>query len=484
MVSPHLPNEILTDIFLLGTLDWQENTPSELPFPILVSCLCQHWRIVAHHNAQLWCTIFPPQFQDSDQEEATKWVHRWLTRARNLRISIVADFTPWYPQKRVKGVGRLWSNIDAIVKAIVHCPERIRRLDIRSDDSDPTILKGTFKDLPMLPNLHQLSLQLPSICKVIVVDPSIPEFKGWFHKFPKLKVYRSDGMLVPKLQGLTTLSFRHAWLTARLLRDLLSSLPQLETLLFPTVSVLGTDSSASINLSVVVAPSLRAFAIDLNDADTYNENMPEGSGDHCINIFQQIRLPNLRYLELQRTPYLSEAFFDGIKQSFEHLETVHFSNPGIWSDCNIDQVILPTLSSLSNLRHLRFLSTRTAILNPTAQNDASVAPSTLIWPNILSITLCGSVNSEDLVNLCHFVKSHKLVEVVYLTEEAKRRLSTITMYGDEPDVWKDIPSDQPEAESIGTAEEWLKKIIRIETISRCDGLLDREGLNLKELSVV
>ncbi|KAF9524421.1 hypothetical protein CPB83DRAFT_612322 [Crepidotus variabilis] len=69
----------------------KKNSPSSLPFPILISCICSCWRALAYQTPRLWCTIFLPEVWDCGRETTSDWFHRWSLKALTIAIRNTAN---------------------------------------------------------------------------------------------------------------------------------------------------------------------------------------------------------------------------------------------------------------------------------------------------------------------------------------------------------------------------------------------------------
>ncbi|KAF8951824.1 hypothetical protein BDZ97DRAFT_1769265 [Flammula alnicola] len=185
-----LPNEVIVKIFSAGTeiCQWKTTRPQEFPFPILVSDVSSHWRLLAQSTPNLWAFMVPPLHKDEDT--CLSQTSKWLERSGALLVSVVLDGTMASPS-RTATLASLLENADS----------RVRRLDIWAYDS--------LAVRNCLPSLFNTSNNCPSVSTTILIFG--PPWKhrarmGSGSSLSSLTKLRVLGVITPNIPNLTSLT--------------------------------------------------------------------------------------------------------------------------------------------------------------------------------------------------------------------------------------------------------------------------------------
>lgn len=498
-----LPNELLAKVFQAGTRDWaaSSSAASTLPFPILISGVCQHWREVAITCPDLWSTIHVP-ICSSSTGTPPAWVQAWMDRSKSVPLTIILDI-PLYSNRLTQA---------ALLSTMIKYPTR--RVDIRSRNDDESNVHRLFMDV--LQGSHQNKYEQISLCfqehrrgrarftreeNVIREEwGCLPNCLASF-KVSKLRVI---GLAVypPQFPNLTSLTVWDMEATFLELRDLFSESPGLTNLVLCRLRVSPTSlPPADVGASITL-PSLQRLAVSF---------VRDSSNPSDIYPLRYLRLPNLSYLEINGDSNISlaSAFEDSLSSS-DRLHTLILLNwsHGIFYGAQDDLDDISFLRLLTSIRHLHLLHSTAALLtsSPSAaprrlrrpsiggvvqpqphsragmlaelrqvgvqlqaldldKSNSASKSSFIPFPNLQTITL-ATLAANDLLDVCHYVGARKSrLDAVYLSTTAQRHLSHTLVRTRGQDTYRvplpftrkrDIDVDQ-----IKDANDWLRERVQV-----------------------
>lgn len=231
-----VPNEILGEIFMLGyqtsLRDRRWLTSNVIPFEILTSHVCRHWRDLAVSLPQLWASPRPVVKGSSNLT-----LPLYLKRSLSYPLDVECDFRA---SSLTRATHQHSNKILAILASIVVHVQRWRRLAIVCNtDTDAELITAALLDLeaPLLITFEFTVLHLPpSAC--------ITARQLFTKGTPSLTTFRNAGLSLsrcrPKeLGSLTCLELcflRNQRLTHAQLLSTLSGLPGLEYLTMASVT--------------------------------------------------------------------------------------------------------------------------------------------------------------------------------------------------------------------------------------------------------
>ncbi|KAF8959652.1 hypothetical protein BDZ97DRAFT_1386431 [Flammula alnicola] len=479
-----LPNEVLAKIFFAGTEIWKNIRPQGFPFPVLVSDVCSHWRLLAQSTPNLWAFVIPPLHKDEDT--CLSQTSKWLERSGALLVSVVLDGRTASPSRTAKETTLLICKTLALL--LEKADSRVRRLDIWAYDS--FAVRNSLSGLFNTPHLQQLSLCFHD-------HPGIPSSFGntertwddWALSLSSLTKLRVLGVITPCIPNLTSLTAHNFRMSYHDVHALFETSPHLTNLVFDGLVPIMPPIPAE--RTRIQANSLRSIAVKSN-------GMKDPSS---IYIFQLLIIPNLTYLELEGTLSISSIFGSSISSSkIETLRVSHYpqfsflSNPGKDEDIRMFQ-------SFSSLRHLQLIQAPTMGFLSLSKSDHPVRTRTrtrsihlpkasiftrptmdplarprqyehgtlvtevhlpserqsVPWRELRGITL-DALLATDLACLCEFVAHHGKLESVELSKPAMRHLSeSLRRRGDKvfPIPWRVSSRDVGEDGATKDVKEWL-----------------------------
>ncbi|KJA22742.1 hypothetical protein HYPSUDRAFT_40532 [Hypholoma sublateritium FD-334 SS-4] len=446
-----LPNEIVARIFYAGTQFWSDGRVEALPFPLLVSAVCSHWKLLAVDTPELWAFIAPPLHKSADA--CLLHTSKWLARSGGMFLSIVLDSRPSHLAFPLRERQKTSSLIAETLHLVANAARgRLRRLDIF--DRVNTVVLSRLQSLYDAPNLQQLSLCF------IAFDPPFSSFGSddntamvapWVCSLPNLTKLRLMGLCLPYIRTLTTLNAVGFRLSYNDAQALFSTSPNLSSLQFDQLPVL--SSPLPDRFSMINAHSVRSIVV-------ISEPLITGA----VYLFEILSLPNLTRLELNGTGAVSVSSVFGPSLSGTKIQTLRITCSQAWllfsSRKNEDIKILHSLSTLENLQiihgPIQILSrsgniphsrARTRSITIRAERPAAhlmtgkaieaarIAldssndfqpledrKNTMPWPDLRTIRL-DSLLATDVASLCEFVAHHKGLRTVELSYSAMRHLS-------------------------------------------------------------
>lgn len=498
-----LPNEIIARIFYAGTQIWSESRTraQELPFPLLVSGVSAHWRLVARSTPELWTFIVPPLHRDADF--CISETVDWLSRSKSLLVSVVLD-----DRRRVG----LAAEISTLLSKILFCImdseaiSRLRRLDIFDYDSAEIVTH-----LPILRDA--INLQQFSFC-ISVIHPSIIGISSflwdWSMNLPNLRKLRIQGLFFPYIPNLTSLTVTRVRLSYQNAQAIFSASPNLTTLVLEELLPISLPSNS--NLAPINAHSVRSIAVSCkgNDADG-------------VYILTLLSLPSLVYLELSGPLAMAISLVLGSSISDAKIETLRISNSSSLRSSGGKDEDFRIFHSFTALRHLQIIQapaakalfsnvpialsrTRTRSIHfqqpPAVQgshvNDLNgliryvhhqgaaastnaafvpVARADIPWPDLCDISL-DALLAADVAAVCEFVGKHKGVQVLELSKPSMRHLSeSLRRCGDKinPLPWRASKPEIGHSEGTKDVQEWLAARVHLGLLPSPDyGLLDSD----------
>ncbi|KAF9524430.1 hypothetical protein CPB83DRAFT_886301 [Crepidotus variabilis] len=475
-----LPNELLATVFSAGTAQWIANNPHKYPFPFRVSLVCRHWRLLALRTPELWVVVYPPLHKLDTTDQSQMWVARWLERAGDLSLTFILDDLMWV--MNYTGVQITKQALEGCLRAILPHSNRVRLLDIS--------LIGYFDTLPLnsLLDLFQDGLLFEQLRQLSVCGPirytGREELQYALRGLPNLRKIRWSHSVPPFLENMTTLSILRLRPLVLEFQDLLNSCPNLQTLILLEITSIpeGVRLPQTITLS-----SLKTLALSVDHQFRTN-----------IYPFVFLKLPNLKYLELDGPMNVSQTLRDSLGGC--KLETLRLSNRSKGSNFREDQRYFQTL--LNDVQVLEFVESTSAdilsdvIHQPDLRRKRSAgslfrlpptsltaAPSTASYSNLKTITM-DTIAHGEVLNLCRFINLHRQVERVNLSINSHRHLKTSLLRNGniisvEPTLMTGKKASSTfKAEVSGTRDvkEWLERLVKVHTIKSSAGLLDGEKI--------
>ena len=503
-----LPNEIVATIFYAGTQLWSGERAEELPFPLLVSAVCSHWKLLAEDTPKLWAFIAPP-LHKSDAV-CLQHTSKWLSRSGDMFLSIVLDsrlaqaHLALPDRDRQKTSSLIAETLRLIVDA---AHGRLRRLNI-FDWVDRAVL-SCLHGLNDAPNLQQLSLCF------IRHDPPFSSFgtgdndsvvAPWVCSLPNLTKLRLMGLCVPHVRALTTLhvvGFRLHYNDAQVL---FSTSPNLSSLTFDQLPVL--SSPLPNRYSLIKAHSVRSIIIR-------SEPLITGA----VYLFKILSFPNLTRLELNGTGAVSVSSVFGPSLSDTQIRTLRItcSHAKLHTSPTKDEDI-KILHSLTTVENLHIIHGPVEILSRTSNvprsrartrsitmraerpvtphmmrldlanaprfleqltlgpsNDVLGHPpedrnTTMPWPDLRVIRL-DTLLATDVALLCEFIAHRKGLRAVELSHSAMRHLSgSLRRKGDHVYAlpWRAANMSTHNPEGTKDVQEWLADRVALIPVTSSD----------------
>lgn len=509
-----LPNEIVARIFYAGTQLWSGGRVEELPFPLLVSAVCSHWKLLAEDTPKLWAFIVPPLHKS----DVACLLHtsKWLARSGGTFLSIVLDSRPAHLTVPLRDRQKTSSLIAETLRLVADAARgRLRRLDIF--DRINTVVLSCLHSLYDAPHLQQLSLCF------IGFDPPFSSFGNddntsmvapWVCSLPNLAKLRLMGLCLPYIRTLTTLhavGFRLSYNDAQ---GLFSTSPHLSSLVFDQLPVL--SSPLPDRYSLIYAHSVRSIVIR-------SEPLITGA----VYLFKILSLPNLTRLELNGTGAVSISSVFGPSLSDTKIQTLVITCSQAWLLFGFrkdeDLKIFHSLSTLENLQIIhgpvqilsrtgnipqRRARTRSITMRPerpvthlmmgqaidatrfleriALDSSSDIQPpedwkNTMPWPDLRTIRL-DSLLATDVASLCEFIARHKGLRTVELSHSAMRHLSgSLRRKGDHVYSlpWR-AANMSTYTEGTKDVQEWLTSRVALIPIVSSDELerLNERGDNI------
>lgn len=455
----NLPNELLAKIF--STVENGCQDSRELPSPALLSSVCRHWRMLAQNTPELWVNIIVPLRKSP--EDCIRWTADWIARSGVLLISVMIGNTTG---------NRTWIGVHFtnLMGLLSKHSERIRRLMICGISS--ALFEWAFSKLQSAPNLQQLTICSDNISSSGI--QVVPSQRQYWLNFPKLTVLKVQGLIVPSISNLTSLTIRKLSGSYYGISQIFTTSPGLKHLTLPHLLPLAIPPQTTL----IRADSLHSLAISLVHSH------PPGQASY---IFNYLAMPNIKYLELDGDAWRTSDL--GQSLSSAHLDTLRISNR---SENSLDIDTINFFRSFSTLRHLQLVHASTRgllskgaqrLVRKTSMNFRNLRPNdgrpylyaiqpiqpvqpapANVWPELRIITL-DTLTAGDVVNLCDFLTCHKHVQVVELSTSARRHLSSSLRRNDDtvyqrPSLFKAAGSE----EGLNDVEEWLGKMVDIRVL--------------------
>ncbi|CAA7264100.1 unnamed protein product [Cyclocybe aegerita] len=498
-----LPNEILARIFTLGTRAWQDREPRTLPFPILISSICSHWRQLAHITPNLWAYILVPLHKRSE-EDCLTWISEWRERSGALPISVILDDTLGYPDK-------LPDLIKDLLDIITQQPHCLGRLVIRLSATGLDLRTNDMNRMALASSLREVSLYL-SEHPFLVAFASFRQAFQWLQSLPNLTRLSLGGIwLAPIVPNLTSLTLKGLHATQDHARAIFAASPNLTHLVLAELCPL---QPRSLSPERIEALSLQSLAVSLTHVHGMRDN-------RSVYLPSVLNTPNLSYLEIDGEVSIYLVF--GPTISLPKIDTLRISNCPQYFFSNPDgQRDINLFHSLTSLRHLqvirapmdglltrqnpnrrglvrrRSINTQKPVWVEETSGSAQVGegPPTegLPWPELRSITL-DTLLSSDVLCLCQYVSAHGRIRRIQLSKSAMRHLTgSMRREGDrifQHATFADRLTKAPGSSALlsplkvphhdvkGTKDvrEWLSKSVEIRDMeSPFYGMLDAERI--------
>lgn len=408
-----LANEILIEIFKKGAEAWalSKNAQSTVPFPILVSEVCSHWRAVALDAPELWKTVYLPlHLEIPSTWDPYTWVSTWIQRAKTIPITVVLDIPGDPPHIEEICLSQV---IPLIVKASPVVS--VRRLDIRyhQEGISREVILQTFQEFFDSP--HRLTFEQLSLCfsgtsfrnAVMLTGSTCP----WGHTvMDQMPVFRVSKL---RLRGIIINPLQFPNLTSLTIFDLLANHKDIEALFATSPNLthltlrdfrMAPQSSLTIG-NTVCLQSLQTLAIRF-DTTSPNSAYP----------LSYLHLPNLKYLELDGNLTLSVSQVLCESPSADQLEILVLSNFK-----HSFRSPSPTASyTLHSVKHIRLINVRLSECMSPSPTSMSIQTSLLDWPAFQTLAMNATL-ARDVIDLLNFPHPH--IRTVYLTPAAQHHLT-------------------------------------------------------------
>ncbi|PPQ98006.1 hypothetical protein CVT26_003068 [Gymnopilus dilepis] len=286
-----LPNEIISQIFLVGTTDWRNTAPLTLPFPVIASSICYHWRQLARSNPVLWSFLVAPLHKED--EDCLYWISDWIGLSANLPLSVVVDDKLRRPRRSSEATNRLASEA---VTLITQSWNRLRSLDISLDSF--SLVKNQIIQLRHAPNLRQLSLCFrgPPFATIFIpeVDRPLP---------PSVTKLRAQNLALQSPCNLTSLTMHKPRLGYEGTQILFSGCPNLANLIIH--NLVPVNSPIPAKRTEIRAESLQSLAIHSHGIDERG----------AVYFLSFLKIPNLSYLEVDGNTRIASILRSSISSS-------------------------------------------------------------------------------------------------------------------------------------------------------------------------
>ncbi|KIJ99498.1 hypothetical protein K443DRAFT_172023 [Laccaria amethystina LaAM-08-1] len=408
-----LANEILIEIFKKGAEAWalSKNAQSTVPFPILVSGVCSHWRAVALDAPELWKTIYLPlNLEIASTWDPYIWVSTWIRRAKTIPVTVVLDIPADPPHFEEICLSQV---IPFILKASPAVS--VRRLDIHYQQEQLASVLGevilqTFQasfDQQHCLTFEQLSLCFSGISfrkSVTLTDSNCPWGQSVVDPMPVFCVskLRLQGIVVNPLQfpNLTSLTIFNLVATYKDIQVLFATSPNLTHLTLRGFSI----PRSSLTVGNICLQSLQTLAI------RFNTTRPNSAYP-----LSYLHLPNLKYLELDGNLELSVSQVLCESLLANQLEILALSNFE-------HSFRSPTTSSYTfhSVKHIRLINVRLSECMSPSPTSMSVQTSLLNWPALQTLATNATL-ARDVIDLLNFPHPH--IQTVYLTPAAQHHLT-------------------------------------------------------------
>ncbi|KAG6840329.1 hypothetical protein C0991_007410 [Blastosporella zonata] len=154
--SSRLPNELLSEIFLLSTQDTEDRVEMVLT-PVILSQVSTRWRNVAISTGGLWNTIiitFPTSHQQLSRAIT------WLKRSRSAPLDILLDFRdPSWDWDLAESLHAFrWQDMEAILRLLMTHVHRWKRFELLTDTWAPIFTFLSYTRRANFRSLESLSL--------------------------------------------------------------------------------------------------------------------------------------------------------------------------------------------------------------------------------------------------------------------------------------------------------------------------------------
>jgi hypothetical protein len=338
LTTDHLPNELLSKIFLEGeflypTCDHHIRS-NYLPFPLLVSSVSRRFRTIALSTQMLWSSIHVRPLSPKLTASAILWFQRSKTCLLDLFINIRFR----RPLEK--------SEIIAVTELVLPHLHRCRRLIIDADRHvEFFVLTAPF---PSMRHMRHIKLSIrqrgPWVTRATCIG-RVSANDGAL-KFVRLDAVFSEPPF--PLRGLIRLDLSEIHISCPELRDVLEASPSLQHLIFRCLRNTPFEVHEDITVSL---PNLRFLAMDLSS----------NIGPHLLSI---LHTPNLHHLEISN---MSESTFGDLITLFG------------------DTQPYPVLRILA--LHASYLESH---INPAFYS---------LFPTITHLLLCGTYGAHILTSL-------------------------------------------------------------------------------------
>ncbi|KDR80953.1 hypothetical protein GALMADRAFT_153342 [Galerina marginata CBS 339.88] len=492
----HLPNEIVAKIFLAGTEIWRELDPLGFPFPVLVSGVCSHWRLLSQGTPELW-TFLLPQLRN-DPEECLRWTSNWLERSGAMLVSIVIDDRTASGPENLDTL-MLTRSIVGILGLVANNIHRLHRLDILTTDS--STFEDFTKNLNHASHLRHLSLCARNSALPFSSFVKSPENSRWssLQLLPSLASFRFQNISPPLVSNITSLNAHSLQLDYEDVQKLFTACPNLADLVLP--KVLPISGPIPTRSTPIEVPSLRSIAVSSHSI------RPE---TQAIYLFSFIVVPNLVYLEVEGNVRTALLFSSSLSSSkLRTLRVAHCSRFSFHPQGKEDIKFYQSFSTLHHLELIRApageLLLKTSADRPRLERRRSInlrmptyrdrpiglgnegistsslqsAESQMLWPELRSITL-DSFLTDDLVSLVSFAKIHEDLQSIRLSKPAMRHLSeSLRRNGDvvfTPPSRRQSPGiGSNDVQGTKDVREWLSESVQLGLVQEpSHGLLEAE----------
>ncbi|KDR80950.1 hypothetical protein GALMADRAFT_1116695 [Galerina marginata CBS 339.88] len=421
-----IPNEILAQIFLEGTNNWRDLRPLDLPFPIVVSATCFHWRLLAQGTPGLWTFIVPPLWQD--ESNCLQWTSDWLEKSAPLPISIVLDDRMGRSRRSADGTTKLVTETLALV---VQSVDRLQRLDVSV--AETITFEGSAHRLLSAPILQQLSLCFGDAYFSTSFSTRTDNKFNWLLSLPGMSKLRFENVVLPIPSNLTSLTARNLRIGYYETQSLFSASPYLKNLVLH--DLLPAQLPVPDDYTPIQANSLHALAIQSHGID----------GRLPIYFLRFLIIPNLRYLEVDGNTRVASILGSSITSSkitklrisncsrffflthptnseqeikfyhslsaIQELELIHAPTEGIISTMALGHDTRSRNSTRRRSIERRYAPSHddiveSQIADMTLGSNHRSQSDNIPWPELHIITL-DTLLPGDVVRLVDFVKLHK-----------------------------------------------------------------------------
>lgn len=509
-----IPNEVIAKIFYQGTEIWKEdahyppnlNRPRTVPFPDLVSEVCNHWRALANCTPELWTHIRPPT-----AEGCIALMSKWFERSKAMPVAVILDDRLWAANRGTTEVLSeiLLSEIFHFLDQFAH---RLHRLDVRL----PFIpIEEIYEIASKASSLQQLSLckshptrSIQNYMTVSVFHASDP---SWLQQLVCLQRLRFCTLSLPITTQLTCLEVHSLCLKYSDAKILFGANCRLKFLILHSLNRM-TGPIREYD-SPIRVDSLCSIAISNN----FKRIRSPSTEPNPPYFFSLLNMPNVSYLELDCDSNASLSTMFGKSLSAAKIDTLRIRNgPPISQDeseSNEDVKILQSFSGLQSLELIRvsakmlldritggvrglsrkpsmgsqmasIIRHTTSVANPTKGPEPTADA---VWPKLRSVVLDTSI-AEDVVCLISFIQRHQGVLSVELSTLAMRHLRFLRRKGETiitpPPiilVGRGSPFEGDEDRGTPDVEEWLENMVDLKLMRSTNSLLSIVDDGLSQL---